>query len=985
MADRGRGGRGGGRGGFQQQGFPSRGRADGGRGGFRGGFGGDRGRGGPRGGGFGGNRASAAPELFRQDGQIHPPRQDIQRLEDTTLKQDLTTRLQSLNIKSEAPLRPAYGIKGQHITLWANYFELLPSKNQAFNRYAIDLLPKGKGDEPKGKKRVRLVQLLLAQLPKNIAIASDYKSTILAASTLGFTNKEFLITYYPETEAGPGKNPPKYRARVQHTGTLTFETLLNYLSSTNLTQEKPAVKEEIIQATNIVLGHGMKSNSKIMTKRNKYFPEEGNLVEKWMLGHGLEAFRGFFMSVRAATGRILLNVQVQHIAVWEAIPLVSLFDKMVADRMSWTEINRAISGLWVHVTHLNKRLKRIGGLASPAEARRGQNAPQVPTFGANANQVKFWKDSVQPARYVSVAEHFKQEWKALNQPNAPVVNVGTRSVPVYLPSELCHVKKQQDYDKKLPPDATAAMIGGRNGGAVRFAPENARTISGNGISLLKQNSEKILNNFGVKIDTRMITVSARVLNGVPLSYSGKIQQPRDAGWNMRDIKFSKGAQMPAWSYVWVRTQQNSGSFRNMQEVAQTVNAFHVMLGTCGIQTTKPLPGKELRLNNPQDPDTEIDKFFSSVKGVRLLLVILPFQSTQIYNAVKRAADVKYGVHTVDVVGDRRKFAKAVEGGDNSQYFANVALKFNLKLGGHNQLLRPADLGFVSEGKTMLVGLDMTHPAPGSSESAPSVSSITASINAQLAQWPADVKIQTGRKEMIEGLKDMFKTRLQLWQKHNQQKLPEEIIVYRDGVGETMYDLVRTIELPQMKEACKEIYPATATKADKPYITIIICGKRHNTRFYPTSEQEADQRTGGTKNGTIVDRGVTEAREWDFYLQAHTALQGTPKSAHYVVVQDEIFRRRAAAIKSNDGRNAGQRAADELEALTHAMCYCFGRATKAISLAPPAYYADLICDRARRWLSRVFDERTVVSSEDGGEARPEDVQIHPNLRDTMFYI
>ncbi|KAK5312024.1 hypothetical protein LTR70_008457 [Exophiala xenobiotica] len=985
MADRGRDGRGGGRGGFQQQGFASRGRGDGGRGGGRG-FGGQGGRGGGRGRGDFGPRAPAGPPpLFKQDGKTHPPRQDIQQLEDATFKHDLASSLQNLKIKSEAPLRPAYGTKGTPITLWANYFELLPSKAQPFNRYAVDLISEEKGDEPKGKKRERLVQLLLAQLPKHVAIASDYKSTILSAQTLGFATKSFLITYYSETESGPGNNSPKYRAKVQFTGTLTFETLLDYLSSTNLTQEKPATKDDIIQATNIVLGHGMKSNPKIITKRNKYFPEEGNLVEKWMLANGLEAFRGFFMSVRAATGRILLNIQVQHIAVWEAIPLVSLFDKMMRDRMSWPEISRAISGLWVHVSHLNRRLKRIGGLATPTEARRGQNPPQVPSFGANANQVKFWKDSVQPARYVSVADHFKKEWKQLSQPNAPVVNVGTKSAPVYIPSELCHVKKQQDYDKKLSPDATSAMIGGRNGGAVRFAPENARTISGNGMALLKENSGKMLSNFGVEVDTTMVTVSARVLAGVRLEYSGKIQQPRDASWNMRDIKFSKGAQMSAWTFVWVRTRQSSGSFDNLQQVDSTVRDFRTIMEKCGVKVAAHRPGRELVLNNPEDPDAEIDQYFSGIAAVQLVLVILPFKSTPIYNAVKRAGDVKYGVHTVDVVGDRKKFAKGLQTGDNAQYFANDALKFNLKLGGHNQLLRSADLGFVSEGKTMLVGLDVTHPAPGSSESAPSVSSITASINAQLGQWPADVKIQTGRKEMIEGLKGMFKTRLQLWQRHNQQKLPEEIIVYRDGVGETMYNLVRDTELPQMREACRELYPATATKAEKPHITIVICGKRHNTRFYPTKEAEADQRTGGTRNGTIVDRGITEARIWDFYLQAHTALQGTPKSAHYVVVHDEIFRRRATAVKSNDGRTSGQRAADELEHLTHAMCYMFGRATKAVSLCPPAYYADLVCDRARRWLSRVFDERTVVSSEDGGEARPEDVQVHANLKDTMFYI
>jgi len=828
--------------------------------------------------------------------------------------------LQNLKIKSDVPLRPGYGTKGTPITLWANYFELLPNKTQPFNRYHIDLISESKGDEPKGKKRERLVQLLLDQLPKNVAIVTDYKSTVLSAQTLGFTTKIYLVTYYSEAEPGPGQNAPKYRAEVQHTGTLTFGTLLDYLSSTNLTQEKPATKDEIIQATNIVLGHEMKSNPQIITKHNKYFPEEGNLVEKWMLANGLEAFRGFFMSVRAATGRILLNVQVQHIAVWEAIPLVALFEKMSRDRMSWSEISRAISGLWVHLSHLNRRLKRIGGLATPAEARRGQNPPQVPSFGANANQVKFWKDSVQPGRYVSVADHFKKEWKQLSQPNCPVVNVGTRDAPVYIPGELCHVKKRQDYNKKLTEQATAAMVNG----AVRFAPENARTIAGNGMTMLEQNSERTLNNFGIKIDSSMVTVTARVLPAVRLKYSGMSQQPKDASWNMRDIKFSEGAQMPDWSFVWVRTQEESGAFESFQQVEATVRDFMNMMSKCDIKIKEPRPGKQLRLDNPQDPDAEIDRFFSTIKAVQLVLVVLPYKSTSIYNAIKRAADVKYGVHTVDVVGDGKKFAQALAGKNNSQYFANVALKFNLKLGGHNQLLDSADLGFVSEGQTMFVGLDVTHPAPGSSESAPSVSSITASINAQLGQWPADVRIQKGYKEMIEGLKGMFKTRLQLWQKHNQQNLPEEIIVYRDGVGETMYDLVRTVELPQMKEACQEIYPATATKAEKPSITIVICGKRHKTRFYPTNEAEADQRTGGTKNGTVVDRGITEARIWDFYLQAHTALHGTPKSAHYVVVHDEIFRRRATAVKkNNDSRTSGQRAADELEKLTHAMCYMFG--------------------------------------------------------------
>jgi hypothetical protein len=88
-------------------------------------------------------------------------------------------------------------------------------------------------------------------------------------------------------------------------------------------------------------------------------------------------------------------------------------------------------------------------------------------------------------------------------------------------------------------------------------------------------------------------------------------------------------------------------------------------------------------------------------------------------------------------------------------------------------------------------------------------------------------------------------------------------------------------------------------------------------------------------------------------------------------------------------------ADELENLTHNLCYLYGRATKAVSICPPAYYADLVCERARRYLSRLFDptpsltpSASVVSGDIGqtaGMHREEDVTIHPNLANSMFYI
>ena len=361
---------------------------------------------------------------------------------------------------------------------------------------------------------------------------------------------------------------------------------------------------------------------------------------------------------------------------------------------------------------------------------------------------------------------------------------------------------------------------------------------------------------------------------------------------------------------------------------------------------------------------------------RFVMCILPRPDVAIYNSIKTVADTKAGLQTVCVVGS--KFMKEQR---QDQYFGNISLKFNLKAGGINQTVDPARLGVISQGKTMVVGLDVTHPSPGSKEGAPSVAAIVASVDRVLGQWPGAVSVQEGRKEMVSSLEALFISRLQLWQKHNKQHLPDNIVLYRDGVSEGQYQLLLESELPLIRNACRQLYPATATKEGFPKVSIIVCGKRHHTRFYPTVEGEAD-RSSNCEPGTVVDRGVTEVRFWDFFVQPHACLQGTARPGHYVVILDEVFRKQPI-------KPPHQNAADALEDLTHSMCHLFGRATKAVSLCPAAYYADLLCTRARCYLSDQFDPNDAsatpsVTSGMTSSTSPE-IQIPDSLKDTMWYI
>lgn len=448
---------------------------------------------------------------------------------------------------------------------------------------------------------------------------------------------------------------------------------------------------------------------------------------------------------------------------------------------------------------------------------------------------------------------------------------------------------------------------------------------------------------------------------------------------MRQIQFSKAASMKSWTYLYVDQEGSRPVFQNPAQLNASLEGFRKTLRDMGMAVDPHKLGKRVVLTGKNDAHdiqqavVDLQKQHNPI----FILGILYTKDTGVYNCVKQVCDVRCGIRNVNVLAE-----KLIN--SNDQYNANVGLKINLKLGGANQALRTQDLGIISEGKTMLVGIDVTHPSPGSASTAPSVAGIVASVDATLAQWPAEIRVQGARQEMVADLETLLASRLLHWRKLN-RSLPENIIVYRDGVSEGQYNKVIEEELPLLQEACKKTYPADQTKKGLPRLAIVVVGKRHNTRFYPTTEQDSNREN--PIPGTVVDRGVSEARDWDFFLQAHSALQGTARPAHYFTVWDEIFYPRHPANSTGPG------AADVLQDLTHKMCYLFGRATKAVSVCPPAYYADLVCTRARCFLSDLFDPMPVdasggsTSGTDGAleMTRTRDVVIHPNIAETMFYI
>ncbi|KAH6633014.1 Piwi domain-containing protein [Boeremia exigua] len=942
-------------------------RGDRGGGGFRGdrgggGFRGDRGGGGfrgDRGGGFRGGRGGAAegPRVFGS-GNIPKPNAEVMKLEDAMVKADLAKAMASASLGVVLPVRPAYGKLGRSIVLYTNYFELKGiHPNLDLYRYSVSFQPDG-DKMPKAKKR-RLVELLLQNAPfEGLPIASDWAQMLVSPEkiAIGGDKASYTIEWYPaDGEPLPAPGPDDtdrvkaarkrctFKALVDELGTVSLKELLDDVSKPG---SNYPLKLETIQALNILMTHSPSSDSNIATAGgNKFYPFDNHPQLQYAdLGSGLQALRGYFTSVRTSVNRLLVNVNVATGAFYKPGPLLDVMSEFTggyppSNAYQYNKLAAFVKLLKFETNYLPDRKNK-------GQTKRKQHViTNLSLFGKDSSNLTFdMTDKNGKRTKLSIAEYFKKTYNmTLSVPKAPVVNYGTRDDPKWIPAELCTVLPGQLAKRLLLGPQTSEMIKF----AARRPHQNAESITGDGLQVTEINPmadglNVALSRFGIKVDPQLLTVPGRILPAPELQYRAKTHRPSGGAWNLDpralgDKPFRHVAKpLGAWSTLVINSGTRDTIMGGPNAVKMHLEAFKQALHSYGLG-----PGAVQEpvyvnvafndLNNKAFAKIQAQIFDTLKKGFstkpNFLFVLLPSDNATLYDAIKYVCDCQLGIPNICNIG--QKFSK--ERGQ-PQYFANVAMKFNQKLGGVNHIVDAKQMAPLDP-QTILFGIDVTHPSPGSSEKAPSIAGVVASVDALFSQYPASMRTQEGRVEMVSELEEMIIERLKLWQKRNQGRLPTKVIVYRDGVSEGQYRLVLENELPAFEAAFDKLYGA---KNKHPKISIVIVGKRHHTRFYPTKIEDTDGKTGNPMPGTVVDRGVTGEKLFDFFLLAHQGLQGTSKPAHYVVIKDDI-----------------KLGADQLQSLTHSLCYTFARATRAVSICPPAYYADLLCERGRSYLHSVL--------------------------------
>lgn len=337
--------------------------------------------------------------------------------------------------------------------------------------------------------------------------------------------------------------------------------------------------------------------------------------------------------------------------------------------------------------------------------------------------------------------------------------------------------------------------------------------------------------------------------------------------------------------------RNYGEF--MSKLEQKC-AAHGMRLTCR--------GPRNRATEVQARAAEIRQFiqeFTHNTSYRNDLLIVILSSRQDHAVVKAFADPN-GVLTQCIQ------AKTIDRTDDST-FVNICTKINSKVGGINHTLAgrlgqtaqaeasgfqnpPHSLGWMFQEPCMVLGIDVSHPEPGSNH--PSTAAVVASMDSCCVQYAAHLSSQASRQEMVAGLAEAIEKLLAQFRERN-GVYPKHIILYRDGVSESQYDKVLEDELPAIQEGLEHCGLTLGTDAHAVKLAVIVCQKRHKTRL--VFEEGKDSfvnlcpgiAVDGSAPDSDADHDITSARYIEFYLNSHVSIQGTGKPCRYTLIYDSM--------------------------------------------------------------------------------------------------
>ncbi|KAE9972193.1 hypothetical protein BLS_004152 [Venturia inaequalis] len=722
---------------------------------------------------------------------------------------------------------------------------------------------------------------------------------------------------------GGGKptDKQKFQVIIRPSKVVKFDLLHAYLDG------KINWQSEMLESMSF-LDHLLREHpKKKFTQIKKSFFPEGQA--RFPLGNGIEAFKGVFASMRMVhtmTGpKLSINVDVANGTFFTAMPVLQMSRELCRARtdIELSQMFKNTKEHW-HGSVMHRFLDSLKHITVIKKHMREKNGNPAPLFkihrfvNKDPYNISFIVDKDAGTKS-TVAAYFKSKYNITCLKDLPCVELTKKGE--HVPIELLLIPQNQRYRLKLDEKQTSNMIKF----AVTLPAERWKHIQ-DGVNLLNWSADPFLINYGLKVSPTRAEVKGRILpTPEPTFTNGKIdaRTASSGRWRIDGKKFltPNTKELKAWGVGII----NYGRGPCVSETAtiQFFTQFKKIYGVHGGKVAGAPMFVPLQLARGGEMITDLWNAVGNKFQIKpeLLFFLVENRNTEVYNRIKKSCECRYGV--VSQVLQSQHIAKCQD-----QYISNVCMKVNAKLGGSTCRAASTVLGKLDPNfakiPTLIIGADVSHASPGSEEG--SMAAITASLSTDFTRYAALCQTNGKRIEIIstEIIMNQLKQLVELWMSQPAMRgcVPQRVIYYRDGVASGQYQHVLEQEVADIRRLFKIINPQV-----QPKITVIICAKRHHVRFFPAAGH--GDRNGNPNPGTLVETGCTNPFEFDFYLNAHSAIKGTARPVHYHVILDEC--------------KLGPMV---LQQVTFEHCFQYMRSTTPVSMVPAVYYAHLASNRAK---------------------------------------
>lgn len=528
-------------------------------------------------------------------------------------------------------------------------------------------------------------------------------------------------------------------------------------------------------------------------------------------------------------------------------------------------------------------------------------------------------------RKISVERYFKEEkGYKIEYPYLPCLLVKAGGKKLSYPIELGEILPNQvkrfrsnDFDtKKIGEQATC-----RTDERQDKIKKEVRDID--------FRADRYLESFGIEVSDEFKKVDGRVLFSPTIQYKNQEVPVRQGKWNAG--KFLSGKKLTKWGFLVFEGTRPSDRNRIFNTVLDFQDRVQEIGRNLGMEIARPSDEPYFEKQNISEEKLEelLSSYFKD--EYQILFVVLP-RKDELYSKVKKVAETKVGLLTQCLLEktlclNARLLDSAI---------LNILVKDNTKMNHLNHSLKPMP-ELVKQKRwcfydhTMVLGADVTHPAPQDKTKIPSIAAVVANVDEYASVYKKEWDFQDPEPsdhEIIQNLEGMIAELLKSY-RANVGCYPKRLVFFRDGVSDGQISEVRRQEIPAVYTASKKVSGGYIP------LTFLIVQKRHSTRIFPVDEEKDkyDRKNFNVPPGTVVDREIVGQDMHQFYLVSHESILGTARPTRYKMIWDET-----------------NISADEIQHMTFYLCHMFNRCTRAVSYPAPTYYAHLACFRIRNYLA-----------------------------------